>query len=168
MEQVRLEQTILKNLVQNEPFTRKVIPFLKEEYFSESDEKTVFNEIISYFDKYTKPPTVEALLINLDNNTSLNDGLLSQSKTIVDSIGKLTEATPTDWLVNETESWCKDRAIYIAVMDSIEVIDKKSQRSTGEIPDLLKDALSVSFDTNIGHDFIENSDDRWEFYHTEE
>jgi len=165
---VRLEQTILKNLVQNEPFTRKVIPFLKEEYFSESDEKTVFNEIISYFDKYTKPPTVEALLINLDNNTSLNDGLLSQSKTIVDSIGKLTEATPTDWLVNETESWCKDRAIYIAVMDSIEVIDKKSQRSTGEIPDLLKDALSVSFDTNIGHDFIENSDDRWEFYHTEE
>ena len=168
MEQVRLEQTILKNLVQNEPFTRKVIPFLKEEYFSESDEKTVFNEIISYFDKYTKPPTVEALLINLDNNTSLNDGLLSQSKTIVDSIGKLTEATPTDWLVNETEQWCKDRAIYIAVMDSIEVIDKKSQRSTGEIPDLLKDALSVSFDTNIGHDFIENSDDRWEFYHTEE
>ena len=168
MEIVRLEQTILKNLVQNEPFTRKVIPFLKEEYFSESDEKTVFNEIISYFDKYTKPPTVEALLINLDNNTSLNDGLLSQSKTIVDSIGKLTEATPTDWLVNETESWCKDRAIYIAVMDSIEVIDKKSQRSTGEIPDLLKDALSVSFDTNIGHDFIENSDDRWEFYHTEE
>jgi len=168
MEQVRLEQTILKNLVQSESFTRKVIPFLKEEYFSESDEKTVFNEVVSYFDKYTKPPTVEALLINLDNNTSLNDGQLSNAKTIVDSISKDSEETPTEWLVEETEKWCQDRAIYIAVMDSIEVIDKKSQRSTGEIPDLLKEALSVSFDTNIGHDFIENSDDRFEFYHTEE
>jgi len=165
---VRLEQTILKNLVQSESFTRKVIPFLKEEYFSESDEKTVFNEVVSYFDKYTKPPTVEALLINLDNNTSLNDGQLSNAKTIVDSISKDSEETPTEWLVEETEKWCQDRAIYIAVMDSIEVIDKKSQRSTGEIPDLLKEALSVSFDTNIGHDFIENSDDRFEFYHTEE
>jgi len=168
MEQVRLEQTILKNLVQNESFTRKVIPFLKEEYFSESDEKTVFIEVVSYFDKYTKPPTVEALLINLDNNSSLNDAVLSQAKTIVDSISKDSEDTPTDWLVEETEKWCQDRAIYIAVMDSIEVIDKKSQRSTGEIPDLLKEALSVSFDTNIGHDFIENSDERFEFYHTEE
>ena len=168
METARLEQTILKNLVQSEEFTRKVIPFLKEEYFSESDEKTVFNEVVSYFDKYTKPPTVEALLINLDNNTSLNDGQLSNAKTIVDSISKDNVETPTDWLVEETEKWCQDRAIYIAVMDSIEVIDKKSQRSTGEIPDLLKEALSVSFDTNIGHDFIENSDDRFEFYHTEE
>ena len=168
MEQVRLEQTILKNLVQSEEFTRKVIPFLKEEYFSESDEKTVFNEVVSYFDKYTKPPTVEALLINLDNNSSLNDSVLSSAKTIVDSISKDKEDTPIDWLVEETEKWCQDRAIYIAVMDSIEVIDKKSQRSTGEIPDLLKEALSVSFDTNIGHDFIENSDDRFEFYHTEE
>ena len=168
METARLEQTILKNLVQSESFTRKVIPFLKEEYFSESDEKTVFNEVVSYFDKYTKPPTVEALLINLDNNTSLNDGQLSNAKTIVDSISKDSEETPTEWLVEETEKWCQDRAIYIAVMDSIEVIDKKSQRSTGEIPDLLKEALSVSFDTNIGHDFIENSDDRFEFYHTEE
>jgi len=168
METARLEQTILKNLVQSESFTRKVIPFLKEEYFSESDEKTVFNEVVTYFDKYTKPPTVEALLINLDNNTSLNDGQLSNAKTIVDSISKDNVETPTDWLVEETEKWCQDRAIYIAVMDSIEVIDKKSQRSTGEIPDLLKEALSVSFDTNIGHDFIENSDDRFEFYHTEE
>ena len=94
--------------------------------------------------------------------------MLSQAKTIVDSISKDSEDTPTDWLVEETEKWCQDRAIYIAVMDSIEVIDKKSQRSTGEIPDLLKEALSVSFDTNIGHDFIENSDERFEFYHTEE
>ena len=163
---VRLEQTILKNLIQNEPFTRKVLPFLKSEYFTESDEKVVFKEIQEYFLKYTKPPTTEALLINLDNNTSLNENELKMSKTVISQFDK--ETTPMDWLVEETEKWCKDRAIYIAVMDSIEVIDKKSQRSTGEIPELLKDALSVSFDQHIGHDQIEDADDRFEFYHTEE
>ena len=166
MEQARLEQTILKNLIQNEPFTRKVLPFLKSEYFTESDEKIVFKEIQDYFLKYTKPPTTEALLINLDNNTSINENELKMSKTVIGQFDK--ETTPMDWLTEETEKWCKDRAIYIAVMDSIEVIDKKSQRSTGEIPELLKDALSVSFDTNIGHDQIEDADDRFEFYHTEE
>lgn len=162
----RLEQTILKNLIQNEPFTRKVLPFLKSEYFTESDEKVVFKEIQEYFMKYTKPPTTEALLINLDNNTSLNENELKMSKTVISQFDK--ETTPMDWLVEETEKWCKDRAIYIAVMDSIEVIDKKSQRSTGEIPELLKDALSVSFDQHIGHDQIEDADARFEFYHTEE
>jgi len=162
----RLEQTILKNLIQNEPFTRKVLPFLKSEYFTESDEKVVFKEIQEYFLKYTKPPTTEALKINLDNNTSLNENELKMSKTVISQFDK--ETTPMDWLVEETEKWCKDRAIYIAVMDSIEVIDKKSQRSTGEIPELLKDALSVSFDQHIGHDQIEDADARFEFYHTEE
>ena len=162
----RLEQTILKNLIQNEPFTRKVLPFLKSEYFTESDEKVVFKEIQDYFLKYTKPPTTEALLINLDNNTSLNENELKMYKTVISQFDK--ETTPMDWLVEETEKWCKDRAIYIAVMDSIEVIDKKSQRSTGEIPELLKDALSVSFDQHIGHDQIEDADARFEFYHTEE
>jgi replicative DNA helicase len=166
MEAARLEQTILKNLIQNEPFTRKVLPFLKSEYFTESDEKVVFKEIQQYFLKYTKPPTTEALLINLDNNTSLSENELKMSKTVISQFDK--ETTPMDWLVEETEKWCKDRAIYIAVMDSIEVIDKKSQRSTGEIPELLKDALSVSFDQHIGHDQIEDADDRYEFYHTEE
>jgi len=167
MEQ-RIEQTILKNLIQSDTFSRKVLPFLKGEYFTENDERTVFQEVYSYFEKYTKTPTVEALLINLDNNTSLNDSVLKGSKSIVNSFGTKSEETPQDWLVDECEQWCKDRAIYIAVMDSIEVIDKTSQRSTGEIPELLKDALSVSFDTNIGHDFIENSDERFDFYHTEE
>ena len=164
--ETRIEQTILKNLIQNEQFTRKCIPFLKPEYFTDTTERTVYEEIHAYFQKYTKPPTKEALLINLDNSTSINENVVKDAKTIV---GKFeSEDTPQDWLVDETESWCKDRAIYIAVMDSIEVIDKKSQRSTGEIPELLKDALSVSFDTHIGHDQLEDSDDRFEFYHTEE
>ena len=164
--ETRLEQTILKNLIQNEEFTRKCIPFLKPEYFTDISEKTIYEFSYDYFQKYTKPPTVEALLINLENSTSLNEKTLKDAKTIVKGFGG--DDTPQEWLVDETEKWCKDRAIYIAVMDSIEVIDKKSQRSTGEIPELLKDALSVSFDTHIGHDVIEDSDDRFEFYHTEE
>ena len=166
--ETRIEQTILKNLIQSEEFTRKCVPFIKSEYFADTEERTVFNEIYDYFQKYTKPPTVEALLINLDNNTSLNENIVKGSKTIVERIGKEKDQTPSDWLIDETEKWCKDRAIYIAVMDSIEVIDKKSQRSTGEIPELLKDALSVSFDTHIGHDVLEDTDERFEFYHTEE
>ena len=164
---VRLETTILKNLIQNNSFTRKVLPFIKEEYFNELDEQTVFKEVRNYFDKYNKSPTVEALLINLDNNTTLSDNVVKSSKTILQNMGT-SEETAEEWLVDETEKWCKDRAIYIAVMDSIEVLDEKSKRSKGEIPELLKDALSVSFDTNIGHDQIEDSDARFEFYHTEE
>ena len=164
----RLEQTILKNLIQSEEFARKVIPFLKSDYFTEVDEKTVFAEVKDYFDKYTKNPTTEALLINLDNSTTLTDNVVQSSKRLVGQLHDDSEETPQSWLVEETEKWCKDRAIYIAVMNSIDVLDNKSQRSTGEIPELLKDALSVSFDTHIGHDVLEDSDERFEFYHTEE
>ncbi len=164
--ETRIEQTILKNLIQNEEFTRKCIPFLKPEYFTDTTERTIYEFTYDYFQKYTKPPTVEALLINLDNSDSINETVVKDAKSIVN--GFSGDDTPQDWLVDETESWCKDRAIYIAVMDSIEVIDKKSQRSTGEIPELLKDALSVSFDTHIGHDVIEDAEERFEFYHTEE
>ena len=167
MDQVRLEQTILKNLIQSDSFCRKVTPYLKSEYFTESDERTVFQEVQKYFDKYKKPPTVEALLINLDNNTGLSDNIVKSTKTIVEKF-KINENTPQDWLVEQTEQWCKDRAIYIAVMDSIDVLDKKSQRSTGEIPELLKGALSVSFDTHIGHDVLEDAEARHDFYTTEE
>ena len=166
--EARLETTILKNLIRNESFTRKVIPFIKEEYFSELDEQTVFNEVKSYFDKYTKSPSVEALLINIDNNTKLGDNVVNNTKKILQEIGSSTEESQTDWLIDETEKWCKDRAIYIAVMDSIGVLDEKSKRSKGEIPELLKDALSVSFDTHIGHDQLDDADARFEFYHTEE
>ena len=164
--EARIENTIIKNLIQNDTYTRKVIPFIKSEYFTESSERLVFEEISNYFDKYTKSPTVEALLINLDNVNSKGDAIVKSSKQLVENIE--TDDTPLDWLIDETEKWCKDRAIYIAVMDSIEVLDKKSQRSTGEIPELLRDALSVSFDSNIGHDQIEDAEKRYDFYTTEE
>ena len=162
----RIEQTIIKNLIQSEEFTRKVIPFLKPEYFADSSEQLLYKEITHYFDKYSKSPTLEALLINLDNLTGQSEQVVKNSKELLKTLPN--DETPLDWLTDETEQWCKDRAIYIAVMDSIEVLDKKSQRSTGEIPELLKDALSVSFDSNIGHDQIEDAEKRYDFYTTEE
>ena len=165
---MRIEQTILKNLIQNEEFTRKCIPFLKSEYFTDSSEQLVYKLTKEYFDQYTKNPTTEALLINLDKVTNVYDKVIESSKQLIDDLSNQAEESAYEWVINETEQWCKDRAIYIAVMNSIDVIDKKSQRSTGEIPDLLKDALSVSFDTHIGHDVIEDADERFEFYNKEE
>ena len=165
--EARIEQTILKNLIQSEEFTRKVIPFLKSEYFTDSSEQLVYQLTREYFDKYTKSPTVEALLINLDKDTSSPDKVVESARQLIGNLEQADES-PTEWVINETEQWCKDRAIYLAVMSSIDVLDKKSQRSTGEIPDLLKDALSVSFDTHIGHDVLEDADDRFEFYNKEE
>lgn len=166
--ETRLEQTILKNLIQSETFTRKVIPFVKEEYFSEDDERNVYKHIKQYFDNYNNPPTPEALLINLESDSKINENILKLSTQLVKNIRDDVDPTPHDWLVDETEQWCKDRAIYIAVMDSIEVIDKNSKRSTGEIPDLLKEALSVSFDSHIGHDQLEDAEERHDFYTREE
>lgn len=166
--ETRLEQTILKNLIQSETFTRKVIPFVKEEYFSEDDERNVYKHIKQYFDSYNNPPTPEALLINLEGDSKINENILKLSTQLVKNIRDDVDPTPHDWLVDETEQWCKDRAIYIAVMDSIEVIDKNSKRSTGEIPDLLKEALSVSFDSHIGHDQLEDAEERHDFYTREE
>ena len=165
--EARIEQTILKNLIQSEEFTRKVIPFLKSEYFTDSSEQLVYQLTREYFDKYTKSPTVEALLINLDKDTSSPDKVVESARQLIGNLEQADES-PIEWVINETEQWCKDRAIYLAVMSSIDVLDKKSQRSTGEIPDLLKDALSVSFDTHIGHDVLEDADDRFEFYNKEE
>ena len=154
MENQRLEQTILKNLVLNETFSRKVLPYIKGEYFTESDERTVYREIQEYFLKFSKPPTTEALLINLESNEEISDVILGSAKKVVGGFGTYTEETPVEWLTEETEKWCQDRAIYLALMDSIEVVDKKSQRSTGEIPELLKAALSVTLDANVGQDVL--------------
>jgi replicative DNA helicase len=145
-----------------------VIPFVKEEYFSEDDERNVYKHIKQYFDNYNNPPTPEALLINLESDSKINENILKLSTQLVKNIRDDVDPTPHDWLVDETEQWCKDRAIYIAVMDSIEVIDKNSKRSTGEIPDLLKEALSVSFDSHIGHDQLEDAEERHDFYTREE
>lgn len=163
----RLEFVILKNLVKEDVFARKVLPFINDDYFAERDERYVYEQIREYFHKYNSIPTIEALGIELEKSV-MNDADYKLTKVILDKLSKQTEDTPLEWLVEETEKWCKDRAVYNAVMDSIEILDEKSKRSQGEIPDLLKEALSVSFDTNIGHDFLLDSDARYDFYHTEE
>ena len=162
-----IEQTILKNLIQNDEFIRKTLPFIKEEFFQERQEQFIFREIKEYFMKYSASPTSEALLITIDEKDNIDSQLMSDISNLLKIVGDDTEKTPYDWLLDTSEEWCKDRAIYNGVMDSIEIIRDES-RSKGDIPEILKDALSTSFDSNIGHDFLEDYESRFDFYHTEE
>ena len=158
--------TILRNLLTNDEFTRKTIPFLKKEYF-EGAQRFVFDEILKFVSKYNKLPTPEALSIELDN-ANLPEQTHIQAHEVVDSI---KEAVPDDmgWLLESCEKWCQDRAIYLAIMKSIEIIDGRDEKQTkNALPEILSDALAVSFDTNIGHDYVGNADDRYDFYHTAE
>ncbi len=166
--QSRLELLILKNLFTSDTYTRKVIPYIRDEFFSEREERLIFLNIKSYFEKYNQNPTHEALTIQMNEASGLNQDELSSALHIVSQCKSSTEETPEEFLLDETEKWCKDRAVYNAVMDSITILDKNSKRSKGEIPELLKDALAVSFDQHIGHDWMENADQRYDFYHTEE
>ena len=166
--QNRIEESILKNLFVSDSFTRKVLPYLDGEYFTDRSEKLVFDQINEYFMKYNECPTHEALNIQLNDLSGYNDEEIKNAQNIINLCKEKTEETPHDFLVDETEKWCKDRAIYNAVMESIQIIDKSSKREKGEIPDILKDALSVSFDQHIGHDFIEDADDRFLSYNTVE
>ena len=162
-----IEQTILKNLIQNDEFIRKTLPFIKEEFFQERQEQFLFREIKEYFMKYSASPTSEALLITIDEKDNIDSQLMGDISNLLKVVGDDTEKTPYDWLLDTSEEWCKDRAIYNGVMDSIEIIRDES-RSKGDIPEILKDALSTSFDSNIGHDFLEDYESRFDFYHTEE
>tara|TARA_Y100001937_G_scaffold28100_1_gene40548 strand:+ start:49426 stop:50808 length:1383 start_codon:yes stop_codon:yes gene_type:complete len=162
-----IEQTILKNLIQNDEFIRKTLPFIKEEFFQERQEQFLFREIKEYFMKYSASPTSEALLITIDEKDNIDSQLMGDISNLLKVVGDDTEKTPYDWLLDTSEEWCKDRAIYNGVMDSIEIIRDES-RSKGDIPEILKDALSTSFDSNIGHDFLEDYESRYDFYHTEE
>ena len=162
-----IEQTILKNLIQNDEFIRKTLPFIKEEFFQERQEQFIFREIKEYFMKYSASPTSEALLITRDEKDNIDSQLMGDISNLLKIVGDDTEKTPYDWLLDTSEEWCKDRAIYNGVMDSIEIIRDES-RSKGDIPEILKDALSTSFDSNIGHDFLEDYESRFDFYHTEE
>ena len=163
----RLEQTILKNLIQNEEFTRKTLPYIKSEFFSERDEEFLFKQIREYFLKYQTSPTPEALIIDIDEKDDVDQQLLSDTMVLIRDIKEDNSETPDEWLIDSTEKWCKDRAVYNGVMNSIAIIQDK-QGHQGEIPDILREALSVSFDSNIGHDFIEDWDSRYDFMHREE
>ena len=159
-----IEHTILKNLLYNEEYSRKVIPFIKSEYFQEVSQKITFEEIVSFIANYNSQITVEALLIEISNRKDLNEGMLKELQILITNL----ENTPADdqWLLDTTEKWCRDRAIYLALMDSINIADGNDEKKNRDaIPSILSEALAVSFDNHIGHDYFANANERFDFYH---
>ena len=163
----RIESTILKNLIYNEEYSRKVIPFIEPNFFEDRKEKVIFEEITSFIVKYGSSITIEALNIEVDNRTDLTD---DEVKGIREINSFLVESpVEQQWLLDSTEKWCRDRAIYLALMESIHIADGNDEKKNRDaIPNILSDALSVSFDNNIGHDYLLNYEDRYEFYHKKE
>ena len=163
----RIENTILTNLFHNENYTRKALPFIKPHYFSKKDERELYVEVEKFVLKYKNLPTKEAILIELNNRKDLNEEEYKGIKDLVNSISY--EETDLQWLLDTTEKFCKDRAVHNAVLDGIKILDNKDKTRTPEaIPSILADALAVSFDNHIGHDYIEDAKARFDWYHTKE
>jgi archaellum biogenesis ATPase FlaH len=165
-----IEQVIFNNLINNEDYGRKVIPFLKIEYFQTKNDQVIFELINNYVTSYNAFPTKEVLMIDLSNYIGISDEQFTECKAAIDEIPNQSDAlSQVDWLVDQTESFCQDKALYNAITKSIEILgDASGSLSKGVIPDLLSSALAVSFDTSIGHDFLSDTDSRFEFYHRKE
>jgi len=163
----RIETTILRNLICNEEYSRKVIPFIEPTYFENRSEKVIFEEITQFIVNYGSAITTEALNIEVENRTDLNESEIKETRDICQSFTD----SPVDhqWLLDTTEKWCRDRAIYLALMESISIADGQDDKKNRDaIPSILSDALSVSFDNNIGHDYLLNYQERYDFYHKKE
>lgn len=165
---MKIEETIINNLVCNEEYSRKALPFLEMDYFTSQTEKQLFKVVNAFVETYNKLPTQQVMSVAVEKLKGLTE---EQYKELKDRVNTFVDVKPDDtvWLMEETEKYCQDRAVYNAIMDSIQIIDnKKKDIGRGAIPELLTKALSVSFDTNIGHDFLENAEDRYDFYHRKE
>jgi hypothetical protein len=163
----RIETTILQNLIFNEQFLRKVLPFIQLDYFTNREEKVIFEEIAKFTIKYNNTIPKEALLIELQNRTDQTQQEMDKIISLVNDLQN--SATEFNWLVDTTEKWCRDRAIYLALMESIQVADgQNEQKSRDAIPSILSKALSVSFDNHIGHDYLQDYEERFESYHRKE
>lgn len=163
-----IEQQILQNLVFNEEFSRRVLPFLVPEYFQDRVQRNIYSLIDAYIKKYNKVPSKSALVIDAEGAPGITD---DEVKSIIDQINTMqsTDLPDVEWLLDQTEKFCQDKAIYNAIMSSIQILDGRDKKvEKGAIPQLLSDALGVSFDNNIGHDFLENVDERYDFYHRQE
>jgi len=162
-----IERTTLSNLVYNEPYARRVLPFIKPEYFSDRTERVVFEEIHNFMEKYGNQPTKETLSIELDNRKDLSD---EEFKKVLDVIGTLSDAkVDMQWLVDTTEKFCKDKAVYNAILNGIQIIEGKDKKQSPEaLPSILSEALSVGFDQTVGHDYVDDAENRYEFYHKKE
>lgn len=161
---MRIEQKILSNLIYDEQFCRKVIPFIKKEYFADRKDAIVASEIVEFFNKYNKPATKEILSIEVSNRKDINDKELGELSSYINSITH--EETNQEWLLENTEKFCKDRAVYNAILGSIKIIEGNDKVHTQDaIPHILSEALGVCFDSHVGHDYIADSASRYEFYH---
>ena len=163
----RLEHSILKNLIYNDSYCRKVLPFISADYFADDTEKVVFKEVNEFVNQYKNLPTHEALVINFTESKSLTEAQVRTSINLLNEIHEhREEPTEEQWLIEQTEKFCQDKAIYNAIMESVSILDDKNHKtSKGEIPKLLSDALGVSFDSHIGHDYINDAEERFDFYH---
>ena len=163
----KVEFLILRNLLYNEEYIRKIIPFLKTEYFEDPNQKIVFEVILSFVQEYNQPATKEVLCIEIEKRKDIND---TSFKEIIQLVSCLDDVpVEFDWLVNTTEKWCRDRAIYLALMESIHIADGGDEKKNRDsIPSILSDALAVSFDNHIGHDYLQDYEERYEYYHKKE
>ena len=163
----KIEYLILKNLIHDEEFLRKVIPFIKEEYFEDQSYKIIYEEISSFVNEYNEPPTKEVLIIEVEKRSGINE---DQFKKVSQAISYLeSEPVEKEWLLDTTEKWCRDRAIYLALLDSISIADGgDSKRTPDAIPSILSDALAVSFDNHVGHDYLQDYEERFELYNKKE
>jgi replicative DNA helicase len=163
----KVEFLILRNLLYNEKYARKVIPFIKDEYFEDNNQRIVFQEILNFINQYNKLATKEVLAIEIEKRSDINDTTVKEILHLVDCLDDVP--VELDWLVNTSEKWCRDRAIYLALMEAIQVADGKDEKKNRDaIPSILSDALAVSFDNNIGHDYLQNYEQRYDFYHRQE
>ena len=157
-----IEKTILENLTQNEEYSRRVLPFLQNEYFTDATEKYLFSKISGFISKYNTLPDKNTLTLEIDED-SINEGLHKTSTEYVKNFGEINENI--DWLIDTTEKFCQEKAVYNAIMQSIKIIDgKDKKKEKGSIPDILSNALAVSFDDRVGHDYFEDAESRFDFY----
>mgnify|MGYP001291517997 FL=1 len=162
-----IENTIIRNLVLNEEYTRKVLPFLKPEYFENTHEKIIFEESAKFIIEYDKCPTKEILSIECEKRKDINDDTFKEVTTYLNDIS--SEPVQEDWLVDSTEKWCKERAIYLALVESISIADGHDiKKGVDSIPSILSEALAVGFDNHVGHDYLEDYGERFDFYHKKE
>jgi replicative DNA helicase len=163
----KVEFLILRNLLHNEKYIRKVIPFIKSEYFEDQNQKIVFEEILSFVQEYNQPATKEVLCIEVEKRTDINEQSFKEISQIISCL----EDVPAEfnWLIDTTEKWCRDRAIYLALMESIHIADGNDEKKNRDsIPSILSDALAVSFDNHVGHDYLQDYEQRYESYHKKE
>ena len=166
---MRLENTILRQLVTNEEFTRRALPFIKKDYFADHIDRQVFTEIETFLLKYNSVPSLESLVIDLNNKKGLSEDVFRGTVEAINKLFDPSEDVNQEWLMEETENWCQSKAIYNSIMESINIYDGKSKEmDRGAIPKLLSDALAVSFDSKVGHDYVEDWEDRFDFYHKKE